>query len=110
MQKASFDVINSIKHYNNFRWAAFLLGTPLFKPAMRALSVVCHSASVERANSRMGFYHSKARNRLAIEKVRKLMLIASSRPTSRGRGVLAAAAVDEATDESASDSGDDTAE
>ena len=46
---------------------------------------------------------SGARNRLAIEKVRKLLLIANSRPSSRGRGVLAAAAIQEESEESGSD-------
>ena len=60
-------------------WSAFFAGTPLHGAAKRALSILPHSNAVERANSRMAFTHSKARNRLAIQRVRKLLRITSNR-------------------------------
>ena len=60
-------------------WSAFLQRTPLFRVAKRALSVVPSSASVERANSRQLFLHSKVRNRLLDHRVNYLMLISFNR-------------------------------
>ena len=59
----------------SFRWSAFFADTPLFHVANRILSIVPHSANVERINSKMNFIHSKTRNRLHLEKVTKLMKI-----------------------------------
>ena len=69
------------------RPAAFFFGSPLCETATRLLSVVPHSAGVERANSRMGYLHSRTRNRLKLEKVAKLMAISCNRREEEVRGL-----------------------
>jgi hypothetical protein len=51
------------------------LGAELARLAMRIFSIVPNSAAVERLFSRFGIVHSKLRNRLQPEKVRKTVLI-----------------------------------
>lgn len=45
------------------------------KLAIRILSVIANSAGCERLFSAMGFIHTKIRNRLGLEKVRKIVYL-----------------------------------
>lgn len=50
----------------------------LVKLAIRVLSVIANSAGCERLFSAMGLIHTKTRNRLSLEKVRKAVYLKST--------------------------------
>ncbi|CAG8831324.1 34697_t:CDS:2, partial [Gigaspora margarita] len=66
---------NSATYVNSTTWWTSWPSTELQKFAIRTLSIPTSSASAERNYSNFGFIHSKVRNRLKNERVKKLVYI-----------------------------------